>query len=103
MDDVKQTYESELTQLKEKLRREKLSANSAVSEQVAQAERDAEEQWKSKSERMMTQIEDRWKRKYSELEDELKLHQTQLSETNGKVCGMCVHACGGVGRWRVSI
>ena len=34
MEDLKMTHEGELTKLKDKLRREKQSANSAVSEQV---------------------------------------------------------------------
>lgn len=93
MEDVKQGYETELTQLKDKIRREKQSANTAVSEQVAQAERDSEDQWRTKSERMVSQAEERWRRKYSDLQDEYKLLQTQLTEATVKVCGCGCFLC----------
>lgn len=48
-------------------------------------ERDVEEQWRQRSDRMVTQAEDRWKRKYSDLQDEYQQLQGQLSTANSKV------------------
>ena len=86
LEDAKQAHEKEMTILRDQLRREKHSASAAVTDQVAQAERDLEEQWRSKSERMVHQAEDRWRRKYSDLEDEYRQLQTQLAESTVKVC-----------------
>ena len=86
LEDAKMAHEKEITVLRDQLRREKHSASAAVTDQVAQAERDLEEQWRAKSDRMVNQAEDRWRRKYNDLEDEYRQLQTQLSETNVKVC-----------------
>ncbi len=91
IEDLKQTQESELTLLKDRLRKEKHSASTTVSEQVARAEKELEDQWKLRSERMVAQAEDRARRKYSDLQDEYRSLQTQLSEATMKV-HMCVHA-----------
>lgn len=48
-------------------------------------ERDLEEQWRVKSERMVAQAEDRWRRKHSDLQDEYKQLETQLSDATAKV------------------
>ena len=88
LEDAKQAHEKEMTILRDQLRREKHSASAAVTDQVAQAERDLEEQWRSKSERMVHQAEDRWRRKYSDLEDEYRQLQTQLAEATVKVHGL---------------
>ncbi len=48
-------------------------------------ERDLEEQWRVKSERMVSQAEDRWRRKHSDLQDEYKQLEAQLAETTAKV------------------
>jgi hypothetical protein len=85
MEDLKQNHESELTQLKDRLRKEKHSASSAISEQVAQTERDLEDQWRVRSDRLVSQAEERARRKYSDLQDEYKMLQTQLSESTLKV------------------
>ncbi len=53
--------------------------------QVSQVERDLEEQWRVKSERMVGQTEDRWRRKHSDLQDEYKQLETRLSEATAKV------------------
>ena len=45
-----------------------------------------EEQWRQRSDRMVAQTEDRWKRKYSDLQDEYQQLQGQLSTANSKVC-----------------
>lgn len=85
VEELKQNHESELTQLKDRLRKEKHSANTAVSEQVAQVERDLEDQWRVRSDRLVAQAEERARRKYSDLQDEYKMLQTQLSEATLKV------------------
>ena len=86
MEDLKQSQESELTQLKDRLRKEKHSANTAVFEQVAQAEKELEDQWRMRSERMVAQAEERARRKYADLQDEYRSLQTQLTEASMKVC-----------------
>ena len=86
MEDLKQNHEAEIGQLKDRLRKEKHSASTAVTDQVTQLERDLEEQWKRKSERLVSQAEDRWKRKYGDLQEEYKLLETQLAESTVKVC-----------------
>ena len=48
-------------------------------------ERDLEEQWRVKSERMVSQAEDRWRRKHSDLQDEYKQLEAQLAEATAKV------------------
>ena len=85
LEEAKTVHEKEMTILRDQLRREKHSASAAVTDQVAQAERDVEEQWRSKSERMVNQAEDRWRRKYNDLEDEYRQLQTQLAEASVKV------------------
>ena len=106
LEEVKQTHESEMTQLKDRLRREKHSASTVVSEQVAQAERDVEEQWRTKSERLVAQTEERARRKYADLQDEYKALQMQLSEVTIKVCVRacvcaCVCVCGECAVWEI--
>lgn len=54
--------------------------------QVAQVEKDLEEQWRSRSDRLVNQAEDRWRRKYGDLQDEYHQLQGQLSVANSKVC-----------------
>lgn len=85
MEDLKQAHETELNQLKDRLRKEKHSANTAVSDQVAQAEKELEDQWRLKSERLVAQAEERARRKYSDLQDEYRSLQTQLTEATMKV------------------
>ena len=92
LEDAKQAHEKEMTILRDQLRREKHSASAAVTDQVAQAERDLEEQWRSKSERMVHQAEDRWRRKHNDLEDEYRQLQTQLAEATVKVGWFCEHS-----------
>ena len=91
LEDTKQAHEKEMTVLRDQLRREKHSASAAVTDQVAQAERDLEEQWRSKSDRMVHQAEERWRRKYNDLEDEYRQLQTQLAESTVKV-GLCEYS-----------
>lgn len=45
-----------------------------------------EDQWRTRSERLVAQAEERARRKYSDLQDEYKILQTQLSEATLKVC-----------------
>ena len=85
MEELKQSHETDLNSLKERLRKEKHSANTAVSEQVSQVERDLEDQWRTRSDRLVSQAEERARRKYSDLQDEYKMLQTQLSEATLKV------------------
>jgi len=49
-------------------------------------EKDLEEQWRSRSDRLVNQAEDRWRRKYGDLQDEYHQLQGQLSIANSKVC-----------------
>jgi len=56
-----------------------------VSEQIAQVERDLEDQWRIRSDRLVAQAEERARRKYADLQDEYKILQTQLSEATLKV------------------
>ena len=53
--------------------------------QVAQMERDLEEQWKQRSDRQVAQAEERWKRKYTDLQDECQQLQGQTAAANTKV------------------
>lgn len=56
-------------------------------------ERDVEEQWRLKSERMVNQTEERWKRKLSDREDEYRQLEGQLAEAVAKVTrlrGLCL-------------
>ena len=89
-EEAKQAHKKEMTRLQYQLRmhREKHFVSAAVADQVAQAERDVEEQWRSKSERMVRQAEYRWRRKYIDLEDECRQLQTQLAEATVKVIYM---------------
>jgi len=87
MEDLKQSHETELTQLKDRLRKEKHSASTAVSEQVSQAEKELEDQWRVRSERMVAQADERARRKYADLQDEYRSLQTQLTEAGMKVGG----------------
>ena len=57
----------------------------AHTSQVALMEQDLEEQWKQRSDRQVAQAEERWKRKYTDLQDECQQLQTQLSTANTKV------------------
>lgn len=85
MEELKQMHETEMTQVKDRLRKEKHSASTAVSVQVSQAEREVEDQWRMRSERMVAQAEERARRKYADLQDEYKGLQTQLTEATMKV------------------
>ena len=68
MEELKSNHESELRSLKDRYRKDKSSANAAISDQLSQQEQELEEQWKNKSERMVQQMEERWKRKYQDLQ-----------------------------------
>ena len=85
MEELKQTHESEVSQLKERLKKEKQSANDAASDQVSRVERDLEEQWRMKSERMVNQAEDKWRRKMDDLQESYQKLQAELSASNAKV------------------
>ena len=88
MEELKQTHEAEVSQLKERLKKEKLSANEAASDQISRVERDLEEQWRTKSERMVGQAEDKWRRKLDDLQESYQKVQTELSAANAKVCSL---------------
>ncbi len=93
MEEVKASHESELAQLREKLRKEKHSASSAISDQMAVVERDLEAQWRERSERVVSQAEDRWKRKYSDLQDDYQQLQGELTQAKNKVCVSVLCVC----------
>ena len=87
MEELKQTHEVEVSQLKERVKKEKQSASESASDQISRAERDLEEQWRAKSERMVGQAEDKWRRKLDDLQESYQKVQTELSSANAKVCG----------------
>ena len=55
MEELKRAHEAEVSQLKEQLKKEKQSASEAASEQISRAEQDLKEQWRVKSECMVSQ------------------------------------------------
>lgn len=85
MEEMKQSHETELSQLKEKHRREKTSSNASISDQLAQQERDLEEQWRAKCERQVTQTEDKWRRKYRDLQEEMEGLKETLADTQARL------------------
>ncbi len=85
LEEVKAVHETELTQLREKLRKEKYSASTAISDQVAEVERAMEGQWRERCDRAVGQAEDRWSRKYSDLQDDYQQLKNELSQTKNKV------------------
>lgn len=94
MEDVKTGHETELNQLRDRLRKEKHSASTAISDQVTAVERELEAQWKERCERAVNQADERWKRKYSDLQDDYQQLQNELTQTKNKVCVfMCVCMC----------
>lgn len=85
VEEMKTTHEAEMTGLREKMRKEKNVASTSTSEQLAQLERELEEQWKSRAERQVSTVEERWRRKLDEAREEQRSLQDQLRETNMKV------------------
>ena len=92
MEELKQSHEAELAQLKDKLRKEKQSASVAVSDQVAETERELEEQWQARCQRLVAQAEDKWRRKCREAQEEKKQAEEELASAHAKVC-VCVCVC----------
>ena len=68
MEELKAGHESEVQALKDRIRKEKSTSNAALSEQLRELEKDMEEQWKVKTERSVHQMEEKWRRKYSDLQ-----------------------------------
>lgn len=85
MEELKTTHEAEMAALRDKMRKEKNVASTATSEQLAQLERELEEQWKSRAERQVSSVEERWRRKLEESREEQRSLQDQLREANTKV------------------
>ena len=83
-EEMKTLHEAEVTSLREKIRREKSVASSSTSEQLAQLERELEEQWKGRAERQVGVAEERWRRKLDEAREEQQSLQDQLKEANAK-------------------
>ena len=81
MEEMKQSHEAEISQLKDKHRREKTSSNASVTDQLTQQERDLEEQWQAKCARQVSQTEDKWRRKYRNLEEEMEGMKEMLSDS----------------------
>ena len=73
MEELKSQYEGEIQSLKNRYRKEKTSSDSAISDQLNQLEQELNEQWRVKSERMVQQTEERWKRKNQDLEVEKQI------------------------------
>ena len=68
MEELKASHESELSGIRERLRKQKTSFDTSASDQLSRLESELDEQWKTKSERMVQQTDDKWKRKYRDLE-----------------------------------
>lgn len=68
MEELKSGNESEVHSLKERLRKEKSTSSSTLSEQLSELEKDIEDQWKGKTERLVHQVEEKWRRKYADLQ-----------------------------------
>ena len=68
MEELKASHESELSGIRERLRKQKTSFDASASDQLSQLESELDEQWKTKSERMVQQTDDKWKRKYRDVE-----------------------------------
>lgn len=87
VEEMKTAHEAEMAGLREKMRKEKNVASTSTSEQLAQLERELEEQWKSRAERQVSTVEERWRRKLDEAREEQRSLQDQLREANMKVRG----------------
>ena len=64
--------------------------------QLSQLEKELEEQWRSRAERQVSAVEDRWRRKMEETREEQQRLQEQLKEANAKVhvpVHMCIIIC----------
>ena len=85
MEEAKAAHEAEMASLRDKMRREKSVASSSMSEQLAQLERELEEQWRGRAERQVGTVEERWKRKMEEVREEQRSLQDQVKEANAKV------------------
>ena len=77
MEELKANHETELQSVKNRYRKEKSSANAAISDQLSTLEKELEEQWTTKSERMVLQAEDKWRRKYRDLEVRIVYFETR--------------------------
>ena len=86
-EELKTAHEAEMAAVRDKMRREKNVASTVTSEQLSQLERELEDQWKSRLERQVSSVEERWRRKMGEVREEQVALQEQLKEANAKVCG----------------
>lgn len=86
VEELKISHETELASCRDKMRKEKNVASSAISDQLAQLERELEETWKGRAERQVNTVEERWKRKIEEMKEEQTSLQDQLREATTKVC-----------------
>ena len=71
--------------MKDKQRKEKATAERTLASRVSQAEQDVEDSWKLKSDRMVSQAEARWKKKFDEVQDELLGEKARCRELVAKV------------------
>ena len=86
-EELKTAHEAEMAAVRDKMRREKNVASTVTSEQLSQLERELEDQWKSRLERQVSSVEERWRKKMGEVREEQVALQEQLKEANAKVCG----------------
>ncbi|XP_070532275.1 FK506-binding protein 15-like isoform X2 [Ptychodera flava] len=70
MEELKKSFEEEIESLKSKLRYQKTSTDAAAAEQVALLEKELENQWKEKCDRLVTQTNEKHQRAYDELSEE---------------------------------
>lgn len=88
MEELKQSHEVELNQLRDRHRKEKTSTNVAASDQLTQLEKELEEQWRAKCERQVSQTEDRWRRKNRDLQEEMEGVKQMLGDTQSRLEAM---------------
>ena len=85
VEELKMAHETDLSSLRERMRKEKSVASSATTEQLSQLEKEVEEQWKGRAERQVSSVEERWRRKMDEVREEKEALQEQLKEASAKV------------------
>ena len=87
VEELKLAHETELSSLRDRMRKEKSVASSATTEQLSRLERELEEQWRGRAERQASSAEERWRRKIEEMVEEKGSLEEQLKEASAKVRG----------------
>ena len=92
LEELKVSHEREMVTLRDKMKKEKTVASSTTTEQLADLERELEDQWRGRAERQVSSVEERWRRKMEEVKEEKNSLEEQLREASAKVC-VCVSIC----------